>query len=130
EKAEWMLGRAPDGIDEEQLLDVALAGADLIFDATAEVGVQQFLAEQARRRGLPFVMVEATEGGYGGIVARFQPDHDAPCWMCLQYFIEDGTIVAPRDEQAESLQVAGCSSPTFTGTAFDLVPLSALAVRL
>jgi len=129
EASAWHVG-AGNVENEDELEERALAGADLIFDATAELGVQQFLADRARERGIPFVIVEATEGGYGGIVALFRPGREQPCWLCLQFAIADGAIVPPRDFATGHLQLAGCATSTFTGAAFDLVPLAAQAVRL
>jgi hypothetical protein len=51
--------------DWERLNDV-LADADLIYDATAETGVNYFLSEGAKELGLPLVVASATEGGWGG----------------------------------------------------------------
>lgn len=126
---DWFIGRLGDH-DDEAFVDRALGGVDLILDATAELGVQQFLAHQARERGVPFLMVEATPGAFGGIVALIDPDPDAPCWVCLQHAISDEAIRPPIDARAGKLQLAGCSTATFTGTAFDLVPLAAMTVRM
>jgi hypothetical protein len=132
----WFVGRsvsAETGVpvpDEDALIDAVFAGADLVLDATADIGVQQFLAAECRKRGLRYVMVEATPGGFGGIVAIVHPDRAKPCWLCLQLAIEEQLVRPPLDAGAGMLQLQGCSTPTFTGAAFDLIPLSALAVRL
>jgi molybdopterin/thiamine biosynthesis adenylyltransferase len=126
--AVWALGRPTQ--NDADILDQFLDGVDAILDCTAEIGIQQFLANEARQRGLPYVMVEATPGGFGGYVAVFGAGDDEACWMCLQRTIEDEALHAPLDRTHGVLQLPGCSAPTFTAAAFDIVPLSALSVRV
>ena len=130
EGARWRLGSAPlgDG-DELALLDRVLDGCDLLLDATAELGVQQALAGLARELGIPYLFASATNGGWGGLVARLRPTSDA-CWYCVTLALTDGTIPAPPADPSGGVQPVGCANPTFTGTNFDLAPVSAMATRL
>ncbi len=108
----------------EELLD----GADLLIDATAEIGVQQLLSSLAPS-DLPQLYVWATEGAWGGVVAAVKPPSSG-CWMCLQHRIADGSIALPPREPGEGIQPGGCASLTFTGTAYDLAAVSAQAARV
>jgi molybdopterin/thiamine biosynthesis adenylyltransferase len=113
---------------EAEMLSEFLDGVDLVIDATAEIGVQQLLAALADEAGIPQVFVSATEGGWGGIVARVVPGLTG-CWYCLQKRIADKSIVAPPQAETGMLQPRGCSAPTWTGTSFDALPLIAQATR-
>lgn len=103
-------------------------GADLLLDATAEIGVQQLLSLLADEAGIPQVYVTATAGGRGGIVARVIPGTTG-CWWCLQRRLEDGSIEPPPAAPSGTVQPRGCATPTWTGTSFDALPLVAQAVR-
>jgi molybdopterin/thiamine biosynthesis adenylyltransferase len=115
--------------DEGTLLDQALDGIDLVVDATAELGVQLYLADVCRARGTTLVTVEGREGGYGGLVARYRAGARG-CYRCLKLHQRDGKFLPPRDSRTGRTQPRGCSRPTFTGAAFDLLPLAAQAARL
>jgi hypothetical protein len=129
--AAWHLGGVRrDGEHEDKLLDGLAQGASLIYDATAEFGVQHFLSEFARERGIPYVSVIATPGAWGGRVLRVRPGVTPGCWACLQYAEEDGTIPrAPADERGE-VHPVGCGDPTFTGANVDLLTVALHGVRL
>lgn len=107
-----------------------LDGVDLVFDATAEMGVNHFLSEWARAGGIPYVLANGTPGAWGGMVARFLPG-DGSCWMCLRYALygDTPTIERPPVDPAGETQPPGCAEPTFTGTAFDMQEVSLEAVR-
>lgn len=125
----WRIGAsALGGPDEQSLLEETLAGTDLVIDATAELGVQLFLADLARTRGLPFLTVEAREGGYAGAVVRYDTARPG-CYHCFKEHQEDGRFVLPHDATTGMTQPRGCATRTFTGAAFDLVPIAALAAR-
>lgn len=132
EPLHWSVGRfALDetGVIEEQIMfERAFADIDAVFDGSAEIGVQQFLAAAAHEQGVPYVMMEATPGAYGGIVARFEAA--GACWFCLQLMIRDELIMPPSDAATGTLQLAGCASATFTGAPFDLLPIAAQGVRV
>jgi molybdopterin/thiamine biosynthesis adenylyltransferase len=114
---------------EVDVISDFVGGADLLVDATAELGVQQFLADQADSEGVPQVYVTMTEGGWGGIVARVVPGATG-CWLCLQHHLDDGSIALPPREAAGTVQPRGCGSRTYTGTGFDALPLVAQACRV
>lgn len=126
----WRIGGSAlgDGPDEREALERALADVDLVIDTTAEPGVQQLLANECWERGLPFIVGEAREGGHGGLV--FRQRRGGACWMCLKWHQDEGRFLPPFDETTGTVQPRGCASPTFTGAAFDLAPVSALVARL
>lgn len=114
---------------ELDVLDRFLDGADLLIDATAEIGVQQALAALAHERSLPQLYVSATEGARGGLIAHVRPGLTG-CWLCLQWHLETGSIPLPAREEAATLQPRGCATLTFTGAGFDLLPVAAQAARV
>lgn len=125
------IGAVEDGVAGSQQgarLSALLDGRDLIIDCTAELGVNHLLSELARVRGIPYVMANATPGGWGGMVARFTGD--GPCWQCLRHGLyADATIPLPPADPAGELQPPGCADPTFTGSAFDLAEVNLELVR-
>lgn len=127
----WRLGGSAIGhlTDEDASFGAVIDGAQVVIDATAELGVQLFLTDAARERGVTAITVETREGGYGGVVARYRATTPG-CYRCLKLHQRDGRFLPPRDVASGRTQPRGCSSPTFTGAPFDLVPLSAQAARL
>lgn len=119
-----------DGPSDIEVLDSFMDGADLVYDATAEVGVQHLLSALAAERGIPYVCVSTTPGAWGGLVARIRPGRTRGCWVCLQYALEDESIPPPPADPEGGTQPAGCASPTFTGAGFDVSEVSAAGVRL
>jgi hypothetical protein len=128
---------APDGKPEEPesiVLERMLAGASLLYDATAEWGVQRFLADVARERRVPYVGVQATAGAWGGVVVRIDPDKTEGCWICLQHWrsepIDSGGIPAPpHDVAGGDIHPEGCADPTYAGANIDLGEVALMGVR-
>lgn len=116
--------------EEGESLDGFLQGVDLLFDATAERGVQLYLASLANARGIPYVMAESRHGGWGGLVARILPGAKTGCYYCLMQALSDDTIIPPPGKEEDFLQPQGCISPTFTAASFDTSTVSLAAVRL
>lgn len=123
---------------EQDVLHEVLAGAHLVYDAAAEHAVSVVLSELAAEFGIPHVVVSATEGGWGGRVARFLPGPEQPCWSCLLHHITDepdedagkpGSLVPPSNP-AGTAEPKGCSHPTFTGSGFDVAEVALNGVRL
>jgi hypothetical protein len=54
-------------------------GASLVYDATAELGVQHFLSDYARMLRIPYIGVVGTVGGWGGTVVCIDPDRTEGC---------------------------------------------------
>lgn len=128
-----MIGRAaePGMMPQGQIIDEILDSADLVVDATAELGVSHLLSDLCRLRDLPFVLANATPGAWGGMVARFPPGK--PCWLCLRHALygsDPQLPLPPNDETgAGELQPPGCGEPTFSGASFDLREVSLEAAR-
>lgn len=123
---------------EQDVLHEVLAGAHLVYDAAAEHAVSVVLSELAAEFSIPHVVVSATEGGWGGRVARFLPAPDQPCWSCLLHHIADepdedagkpGRLVPPSNP-AGTVEPKGCSHPTFTGSGVDVAEVALNGVRL
>jgi hypothetical protein len=111
-------------------LENALGSANLIFDASAELGVQHYLSDLARSRGIPYVLVWTQPGGWGGLIARFMPGKSGGCWRCLQAALTGGAIPYPPFDASGNLQPQGCADPTFVATGFDLSWIATSAVRM
>ena len=128
-----MIGRAAEpGVRRQgEMIEELINGADLVIDATAEMGVSHFLSSLCELRGMPLVIANATPGGWGGMVVRFAPG--SPCWMCFRtalYGPEPQLPLPPADDSnAGEVQPAGCAEPTFSGASFDLQEVSLEAVR-
>lgn len=116
--------------DDHEIIQEMLKDASMVFEATAEIGVQHFLSVYAKSYGIPMISVEATQGVYGGQVMRQLPNSDSGCWWCLAQYQKEGIIpIAPKDENG-AIQAAGCGDLSFTGTSFDLQNIIIAGVRL
>lgn len=104
-------------------------GSSLIYDATAEVGVQHYLSDYAAHLGIPYVGVDATAGGWGGRIVRVLPGRTAGCWYCYRCALWDKSIAEPPMHPDGEIQPVGCADPTFTGAGFDLLQIALTAVR-
>jgi molybdopterin/thiamine biosynthesis adenylyltransferase len=107
-----------------------LLNADLVYDATAETGIQLLLADLAAERGIPYISVSTTPGAWGGVIFRQSPSAERACWSCFQYAMRDGKVPTPLADPSGMLQPAGCAAPTFTGASFDIQTVSTMAVRI
>lgn len=116
--------------NEASAVEKLLDGVDLVFDATAERGVQLYLSSMARAMGKPYVMAESRPGGWGGITARILPGSDSGCYYCFLHSLTDGSIQPPPSKDENFIQPQGCISPTFTAASFDTSTISMAAVRL
>jgi molybdopterin/thiamine biosynthesis adenylyltransferase len=119
-------------------LEELLASADLALNTTGEPLVNLLLGERAKAFAVPYVMAHTTYGGWGGMVARVLPQHDACIW-CLQAHRVDAegadpgssrALVLPPSDPAGEIAPPGCSSPTFTGAGFDTARIAQPAVQL
>ena len=119
----------PVGERDDEVVGRFLDDIDLVIDATAEIAVQHVLSDLATEADTAQLYVWGTEGAYGGVVARVLPG-ETGCWLCLQYAIEDGSIVAPPFQADGSTQPRGCGQRTFTGEGFNLLPLVSQATRV
>lgn len=112
---------------EREILEEFFANVDLIVDASAELGVQYAMSTWARTQGIDYLCLTATAGAWGGIVARIPADSDG-CWSCFQVRLaEHGP---PPADPAGEVQPPGCAQPTFTGTGFELLPVTMMAARM
>ncbi|MDO8932346.1 MAG: ThiF family adenylyltransferase [Rhodocyclaceae bacterium] len=117
-------------LSETKVLEEALNGVDLIFDATAEWCVSHFLSDLAQQRRIPYLWATGTPGARGGTIGRIVPGKTNGCWKCYQRHLTDGTILTPNHADLPDVQPVGCFHPTFTGTGFDMDHVTLAAVRL
>lgn len=118
---------------EEQSAEVAdLSGlvsqAHLVIDATADLSVQHYLSDVARREGAAYLRAEALPGVWSGFIALQRPDADV-CWMCWQHHLAT-TIPRLPARPDDGVQPPGCGEPTYTGAGFDLAAIAAQAARV
>lgn len=126
-----MLGGArQSGPSEGEMLDKVLDGISLIYDATAEPGIQYFLSETAREMRIPYLGVSGTQGGWGGRIVRIRPGITEGCWACVETARLSGEVPEPPADTAQPIQPVGCANPTFTGAGFDMANIAMHGVRL
>ena len=114
---------------DHEIIEQMTAGASILFDATAEMGVQHYLSDVAARMEVPYVAVVGTHGGWGGEVVCITPGLTEGCWMCYRCAVEDGSIpVSPSDPKGK-VQPRGCGDVTFTAAGFDMTQVALMAVR-
>jgi molybdopterin/thiamine biosynthesis adenylyltransferase len=124
--------RPQDNIRSDQITMAEItSGASLLFDATAEIGVQNFLSDVAREIDVPYIGIGGTFGAWGGRVFRFRPRYDQGCFWCYCKGCLEGTIPWPSNDESKSghIQPAGCADPTFTGANFDMMQIAMTGVR-
>lgn len=120
----------PKARSELDIVKELTSETSLIYDATAEVGVQHYLSDVAADLGVPYIGVDASYGGWGGRVVRIVPGCTEGCWLCYRYALCEKTIPdAPSSPDGE-IQPVGCADPTFTGASFDLVQVALAAMRV
>jgi molybdopterin/thiamine biosynthesis adenylyltransferase len=124
-------GRSENELD---LLTRLLEDVSLVIDASAELRIQQLIADFATDAEIRQLYLSATEGARGGQVALVVPGAGG-CWFCWRLHTmpdADGNrlIVPPPADTDGSVQPRGCALPTFTGASFDLLPVVAQAARV
>lgn len=122
-------------VTEADVMASMLDGASLLYDACAERGVQYFLSQAARARNLPYIAVQGSPGGWGGMVVCIDPTRTKGCWGCLQYHLgspeEEGGIRGwPQDLKGGSVDVEGCAERTYAGANPDLGEIALMGVRM
>ncbi len=115
---------------EWQILEDFLSDVDMIIDATAEEGVNNFLSRQSYQLGIPYLSMYTTPGALGGVIMRYIPGLTG-CWSCMKEWQKSDpeNLVPPSDDNGE-IQPPGCSDMTFTGAGFDLQNIVLAGVRL
>lgn len=104
------------------------AEADLVIDASAEVGVMRLTAFLAREAGRPWIGAWGTNGARGGAVVRIRSSSDW-CFSCFEWSRRDDERLSPPASDAPLTQPVGCAEPTFIGSNFNLSEVALHAVR-
>ena len=113
-----------------KILESALDGTDLVFDATAERGVQHLLSDLAAELKIPYIGISTTPGAWGGMLVRLRPQITEGCWLCFMHSLDDNSFPSPLSDPAGEVQPIGCADPTFTGPGFDTGIIALSGVRL
>jgi molybdopterin/thiamine biosynthesis adenylyltransferase len=117
--------------NQMECLDRMLSGADLLYDASAEEGVNHLLCDLARERGIPYVTMSSRAGGWGGNVVRIRPDGRTGCYLCyLKRLADKDFSEPPYDPQGDQLQPVGCGDLTFRAAGFDVQEVALCGVRM
>jgi len=127
------IGMCRDSEDQESdigILRTLIEGADLIYDASAEIGINHLLSDMAAERHIRYISVSTTYGAWGGLLIRVRPGVSEGCWMCHLWAVEKGLIPSPPSDPKGEVQPAGCADPTFTGSGFDVGQIALAGVRL
>jgi molybdopterin/thiamine biosynthesis adenylyltransferase len=125
-----MTSERPDGRSELDIINNFIKDIDLVFDATAEYGVQNFLSDLCREMNVPYVCISASFGIWGGRIFRIVPGKTEGCWICLQMFRDASKEWVPNEDPNGKVHPKGCEAPTFTGANFDSLQISTAGVRL
>lgn len=124
------IGEEPNPEKRLDILESSLDNTDLIFDATAEIGVQHLLSDLAIERSIAYIGLSATAGNWGGMIFRIRPQVTEGCWLCFMHHLNDQSIPTPAADPAGLFQPIGCADLTFTGSGFDASIISLSGVRL
>lgn len=113
-----------------KILESALNNTDLVFDASAERGVQYLMSNLAAELNIPYIGISTTFGAWGGMLIRLRPQITEGCWRCFLGYLDDQTIPIPSADPNGEFQPVGCADPTFTGSGFDTGVIALSGVRL
>lgn len=122
--------RVADAPREHDTLSDFFDGLDLIYDASGDLAVENFLCTIGRERAIPLVRVSTTNGAWGGLCARFYPHRDSPCTHCLFRAMKEKTIPLAAEAPDSGFQPRGCRSKTFTGAGVDVTEVALNGTRL
>ena len=117
---------------QSELISEIVDGIDLIYDCTAEWGVNHFLSDLCSKIKIPYIGVSGTHGGWGGKIFRIRPYKGTGCWCCYGANCKEGTIPEPpvNENKSGKTQPTGCADPTFTGAGFDMVQIAIMGVKM
>lgn len=115
---------------EGQVVADVTRNVGLIYDATAELGMHTYLADCARRLGVPYIGVSGTPGGWGGRVFRLRPGAGTGCFWCYMKRCLDKEIDEPPKDPRGTAQPVGCADPTFLASGFDMLEIAIMGVRV
>lgn len=121
-------GSPEDPVPTARLAEM-LGEAEMLVDASADIGVAKFLNRISLRQGIPLVVASVTEGGWGGEVVRCIPQQTG-CYECYLWEVSEGKHEVSQQADAEPIFTRGCGFPSFAGAGFDALSLAADACRL
>jgi len=125
------IGACDVGKDQWDCLEKLIEGADLVYDATAEQGINLLLADLASSRKIPYVAVASRAGGWGGDVLRIRPGSTEGCYLCYLHSLRAQEIPhPPYDPKGDGLQPVGCGDVTFKAASFDVEEVALAGVRV
>lgn len=125
------IGACDMGYDQWDCLDKLVEGADLLYDATAEQGINILLADLAAAHKTPYIAVSSRPGGWGGDVLRIRPGKTEGCYICYLHSLRTGVIPhPPYDTEGDELQPVGCGDITFKAASFDVEEIALAGARM
>jgi hypothetical protein len=129
----WKVGDAIHASEpkESELFDLLTRNVSCMFDATGSTITSHFLSVVARQKGIPFVWMHGTNGGWGGLVGRAGSNPAEFCWKCHLFYLADKTIPPLRAApEADKIQPPGCLDATFIGSQVDLMEVALMGTRV
>lgn len=125
------IGVPSDDHDQWDCLIKMFEGVDLIYDATAEQGINLLLNDLALSRKIPYISVSSRAGGWGGNVVRVRPESEGGCYRCYLHALKDKKIASPPyDPNGDGLQPVGCGDITFKAAGFDVEEIALAGTRM
>ena len=76
-----------------EVLESALDDSDLVFDASAELGIQYLMSDLAAESKIPFIGISTTFGAWSGSIVRIHPTKTNGCWLCYRSLLKEGKTV-------------------------------------
>lgn len=116
-------------VTDIDVLNDLLAGVDLIYDATTELGLQHLFSDLAAAKKIPYIGISTTQGAWGGIVVKICPQSTSGCWNCYRHFIDEHEEVRPSKDENGITQPKGCGDVTYVGAGFDAQQIALEGVR-
>jgi molybdopterin/thiamine biosynthesis adenylyltransferase len=125
------IGDTSSDYDQWDCLEKFTEGADLIYDATAEQGINILFNDLAIAKEIPYITASSRAGGWGGNVVRVRPNSEKGCYHCYLHSLQDKQIAQPSyDPQGDDLQPVGCGDITFKAAGFDVEEVALAGVRM
>jgi molybdopterin/thiamine biosynthesis adenylyltransferase len=121
--------RGPSDPNQYEQICTLISENDVVIDLAADLLVSHFLSDFCKLNGTPYILGNATPGGWGGMVYQWVPNRHHICWKCLRQQLYPDWEHLPAADPTGETQPPGCAARTFTGTSFDLSEITLEVMR-